>query len=99
MAKNFERIRAIVRKIPRGKVSTYGDVARMAGLRDARQVGWAVWGNQDTSVPCHRVVKKDGTLAKDFSLGGWKEQKARLWPEGVTFVSEMVVDLGKHLWK
>ncbi|KKT74437.1 MAG: methylated-DNA-protein-cysteine methyltransferase [Microgenomates group bacterium GW2011_GWA2_44_7] len=94
----FVKIRATVRKIPRGKVSTYGEIARMAGISDARKVGWALWGNQDPTLPCHRVVMKDGTIPKDYSLGGWQEQKARLVPEGVTFIKEAQADMKKHRW-
>jgi O-6-methylguanine DNA methyltransferase len=94
----FEKIRRIVKKIPHGQVATYGQVAMLAGIRDARQVGWAMWGNQDPTIPCHRVIKKDGSVAKDYSLGGWKEQKYRLELEGVEFINEMQVNLKKHLW-
>jgi methylated-DNA-protein-cysteine methyltransferase-like protein len=61
-------------------------------------VGWAVYGNQDKDVPCHRIVNKEGYLAKKFSLGGWREQKARLEPDGVVFSEEDRVDLEKCLW-
>ena len=94
----FEKIRSVVRQIPLGKVSTYGQVAKLAGLKDAREVGWAMWGNQDKTVPCHRVVARDGSLAKDYSLGGWKEQKLRLLPEGVIFSEEKMVDLDQCMW-
>lgn len=94
----FKIIRKIVSEIPEGKVSTYGQIARVAGTKDARKVGWAIHNNQDPKVPCHRVVKKDGSVAENFSLGGWEEQKNRLVKEGVRFVSEKQVDLKKHLW-
>lgn len=94
----FTKIRSLVARIPKGKVSTYGTIANLAGIKDSRQVGWAIYNNQDKKVPCHRVVNKDGFLAKDFSLGGWQEQKRRLVPEGVTFVEEMRVDMMKHFW-
>ncbi len=94
MKKNtFEKIRKIVSQIPEGRVATYGDVAKLSGLQDARIVGWAIYGNEDPHVPCHRVVNKEGYLAKKFSLGGWREQKKRLEPEGVIFVEEDRVDL------
>ncbi len=64
----FKRIREIVKKIPQGKVMTYGDVARIAGTRDSRLVGWALRGNQDFAIPCHRVVQSYGTLAPRYSL-------------------------------
>ena len=94
----FTKLRSLVSQIPKGKVSTYGSIAKMAGIKDARQVGWAIYNNQDKNVPCHRVVNKEGLLAKDFSLGGWQEQKRRLEPEGVTFLEELKVDMKKHFW-
>lgn len=94
----FTKIRSLVSQIPEGKVSTYGTIALLAGIKDARQVGWAIYGNQDPNVPCHRVVNKQGFLAKDFSLGGWEEQKRRLLPEGITFVQDNQVDMNKHFW-
>lgn len=95
----FEKIRKIVSKIPKGKVLTYGDVAKIVGTKDSRLVGFALRGNQDPNIPCHRVIRKDGTLADGYSLGGWKEQKARLKPEGITFLKERQVDLAKHRWE
>jgi methylated-DNA-protein-cysteine methyltransferase-like protein len=95
----FERIREVVKKIPRGKVVTYGKVAEFLNLRDIRMIGWALYGNRDSKIPCHRVVKKDGFLAKNYSLGGWKEQKRRLEKEGIEFIKENQVNLKKHLLK
>ena len=95
----FTKIRTAVAKIPKGKVTTYGDIARFVGSKDARKVGWAVYGNQDTNVPCHRVVAKDGSLAEKFSLGGWQEQKQRLENDGIEFSEERKVDLEKYLFK
>lgn len=94
--KVFEGIRKIVAEIPKGKVATYGQVARLAGIQDARVVGWAIWGNQDPRIPCHRVVKKGGFLAEGYSLGSWQEQKRRLEKEGITFIKPNQVDLEKH---
>ena len=54
----------VVRRIPAGSVSTYGQVARLAGMpRSARLVGYAMASCQDPTVPCHRVVREDGTLS------------------------------------
>lgn len=94
----FSQIRNIAKKIPQGKVATYGQIARLVGISDSRKVGWALWGNQEPQIPCHRVIKKDGFLAKDYSLGGWEEQKARLQKEGITFKAENQVDLEKYQW-
>jgi len=94
----FEDIRNVVKKIPKGKVSTYGDVAAMVGTTDARKAGWALHGNQDKTIPCHRVVKKDGTLAKNFSLGGWDEQQKLLEADGVVFTTDHQVDMETYRW-
>ena len=94
----FERIRRLVSLIPKGKVCTYGRIAKMAGIKDARKVGWALWGNQNPQIPCHRVVMADGSVAKDYSLGGGRVQKELLEKEGVIFVNSTQVDFPKCLW-
>lgn len=93
----FLKIRKIVSKIPRGKVVTYEDVVKALGVKDARIVGWALMENRDPKIPCHRVVKKDGFLAKNYSLEAWKEQKRRLKAEEVHFISKTQVNLKKAL--
>ena len=95
----FFDIRQVVKRIPKGKVTSYGAIARFLGTRDNRLVGWAVYGNQDPTIPCHRVIQKNGSLSKRYSLGGFPEQKRRLLREGVTFVGENKVDLEKHFWE
>ena len=73
---SFQRIYDVVRQIPRGKVATYGQVARLAGNpRWARVVGFALHVNNDPEhVPCYRVVTKDGAVSKAFAFGGENEQ-------------------------
>lgn len=93
----FQRVYQVVRGIPKGKVDTYGQIAKVLGTRDARKVGWALHGNKDAEVPCHRVVNKEGKLAENFGFGGWQEQKKRLEEEGVE-VKGRRVELGKYLW-
>ncbi len=95
----FIQIRKQVAKIPLGMVTTYGEIARSINLRDSRKVGWAIYGNLDTNIPCHRVVNRDGLVAEKFSLGGWKEHKLRLINEGIEFINEKQVNLDKHLFK
>lgn len=95
----FEQIRDVVKQIPKGKVATYGLIAQKVGSKDARKVGWAIYNNQDPTIPCHRVVKKNGDLAENFSLGGLMEQKLRLEKDGIVFSTEKKVDLEKYLWK
>ena len=88
-------LRAAVRKIPKGKVSTYGGVARAAGFPGAaRQVAWALHG-AGNALPWHRVVGAGGRIL----LGGDSgfEQKVRLQSEGVTFQGERVrMSLHEH---
>ena len=93
----FERVYKLVRKIPKGKVTTYGEIARIVGTKDSRKVGFALHANQDPKTPCHRVVNKEGGLAPNFAFDGEKEQRRRLMKEGVGFIEERV-DLKKHLW-
>lgn len=95
----FKQIKSIVKQIPKGKVTTYGAIAKALEIKDARVIGWAIYGNTDPSIPCHRVVFKNGLLAKKYSLGGWQEQKKRLLKEGIRFTEKFQVDLKKHLWK
>lgn len=95
----FDQVYALVRQIPAGSVTTYGDLARALGTRDARRVGHALHANPDGALtPCHRVVAKDGRLAPHYAFGGSLEQYAKLVGEGVTFRDRDHVDLTRHLW-
>ena len=73
---NFvERVLAVVRKIKRGTTRTYGEVARLAGSPGAaRAVGTIMANNFDTTIPCHRVVRADGTVG-GYNRGGVPEKK------------------------
>ena len=95
----FEDVYSVVRKIPRGNIATYGQIAEILGTKDARKIGWALHGNTDPTIPCHRVVNRDGMVATNYAFEGWEEQKRRLVEEGVTFKDEKHVDLQKHLWQ
>jgi methylated-DNA-protein-cysteine methyltransferase related protein len=78
----FQRIRAAIMKIPRGKVATYGQVARAAGFPGAaRQVVWALQGSH--GLPWHRVIGSGGRILLPGHAG--QEQRLRLELEGVTF--------------
>jgi O-6-methylguanine DNA methyltransferase len=95
----FNKITDIVKKIPPGEVATYGQIARMAGTKDARKAGWALSGNKDPKIPCHRIIRSDGEISTNYSKGNWLEQKRSLEFENVTFVSKTKVNLKKHLWQ
>ena len=90
----FERIRKTIRQIPRGKVATYGQVARAAGHPGAaRQVVWAL--HTSRSLPWHRVVGAGGRILLEGESGF--EQRLRLENEGVAFAGSRVrMDL--HQW-
>lgn len=96
----FDRIYNVVTMIPKGKVATYGMVATLAGNpRWARVVGYALHNNPDPSIiPCHRVVNREGKVAKAFVFGGENEQIKRLENEGVEVI-DGTVDLEKYLWE
>ena len=69
-----DKVIAIVKRIPKGKTLTYGQVAKLAGHPGAaRAVGTIMANNQDKTVPCHRVVKADGTVGGYNGLRGEKE--------------------------
>lgn len=93
----FEKIYEQVKKIPKGKVATYGQIALMAGNpRWSQIVGYALHANPEPGIiPCHRVVNKEGKLAKSFAFGGENVQKEMLISEGVIFLDKDTVDLEK----
>ena len=96
----FQDFYNIVRQIPRGRVMTYGTVAALAGYpRAARRVGWALHQNPDPkTIPCHRVVFRDGSLSPAFAFGGANRQRELLESEGVTFIGSCI-DMDKHSLK
>ena len=89
-----------VKKIPAGKVATYGQIALMAGNPHWSQiVGYALHANPEPGIiPCHRVVNKEGKLAKSFAFGGDNIQREILKNEGVIFLDDNTVDLEKCLY-
>ncbi len=77
-----DRVRDVVRKIPKGKTMTYGQVALVAGHKGAaRAVGLIMKNNYDDTVPCHRVVRADGRIG-DYNRGGEARKRKLLEEEG-----------------
>jgi methylated-DNA-protein-cysteine methyltransferase related protein len=95
-----ERIYGAVRRIPRGRVATYGDVARLAGLAGrARQVGYALHALPvGTRVPWHRVVNARGTISRRRLPGAELTQQMLLAREGVRLDQRGRLDLARFRW-
>lgn len=100
MKNSFELIYDVVKRIPPGKVATYGQVARMAGNpRWARVVGYALHSNPMPGViPCHRVVNRFGEVSCAFAFGGENRQIELLQAEGVCFEAGRV-NLSLFQWR
>ena len=96
----FNKIYDVVKQIPKGRVASYGTVAAMAGNpRWSRVVGYALHVNPEpVTIPCHRVVTKNGEVSKAFAFGGENMQRILLSEEGITFLSDGRVDMKKHAW-
>ena len=97
----FEKIYEVVKSIPKGKVASYGTVALLAGNpRWSRVVGYALHVNpQPGTIPCHRVVTKNGELSKAFAFGGENMQHTLLTEEGVEFLPDGRVDMKRCHWR
>ncbi len=88
---NKQRVYNIVSKIPKGKVTTYGAIAKKLKI-SPRLVGRILHVNKDPkNIPCHRVVFADGSLSKSYAFGGMKFQRKRLEKERVKFIKNKVV--------
>lgn len=98
---SYDLIYDVVKKIPYGKVATYGQVALLAGNPHwARVVGYALHVNPDPkNIPCYRVVNKFGRVSDAFAFGGKNQQIELLRIEGVNVDDEGIVDLKNHLWQ
>jgi methylated-DNA-protein-cysteine methyltransferase-like protein len=92
-------IYSVVRKIPKGKVATYGEVAELSGFfGQARLVGYALHNlPRNTRVPWHRVINSEGKISLSDLDGMYNLQKSLLRKEGVVFVKERV-DFSKYGW-
>jgi methylated-DNA-protein-cysteine methyltransferase related protein len=97
---SYSRIYAVVRRIPRGRVATYGQVAELAGLSGhARQVGYALHAlPTNTAVPWHRVLNARGALSLRRQPGAELTQRLLLEREGVWFDARGRVNLAKVRW-
>lgn len=98
---SYQRIYRVVRRIPRGRVATYGQVAELAGLRGhARQVGYALHRlPEGTAAPWHRVVNARGRVSPRSFSGSEGLQQVLLEEEGVVFRTDGSFDLRRYRWR
>ena len=97
---SYQRIYAVVRRIPEGRVATYGQVASLAGLAGhARQVGYALHALPDgTAIPWHRVVNANGGISLRSMPGGELVQRGLLEREGIPLDPRGRVPLARVRW-
>jgi methylated-DNA-protein-cysteine methyltransferase-like protein len=97
----WARVYAVVRRIPRGRVATYGQVARLAGLgQNARQVGYALHVlRAHSAVPWHRVVNARGEISLSPLSGADVTQRLKLEREGIKFSLRGRIDLKAFGWE
>ena len=102
MSKNdfFQRVYKVVRTIPIGRVTTYGLIAKKLGsASSARTVGWALNAcHNDSSIPAHRVVNRNGLLSGKHHFKGFDLMKQLLENEGIEVNDDKVVDFNIKLW-
>ncbi len=93
-----KRVYNLVSRIPKGQVTTYGQLAALAGSPRASRIVGAAMYRAPAGLPCHRVLYGDGRLCCDRAFGGKEIQRAMLEKEGIDFLPDGRVNLKKHLW-
>jgi methylated-DNA-protein-cysteine methyltransferase related protein len=104
IAKNddfFQRVYAVARQIPYGKVTSYGAIAKALGAaRSARMVGWAMNSSHTMDdVPAHRVVNRKGLLTGKHHFDGTNLMQQLLESEGVQVVDSQILNFENHFWE
>jgi methylated-DNA-protein-cysteine methyltransferase related protein len=96
----FEQVYAVVRQIPRGRVTSYGAIAAALGTRkSARMVGWAMNNAHALAgIPAHRVVNRQGLLTGKMHFDSPDTMQQRLEAEGITVQNDQVQDFEKRFW-
>jgi methylated-DNA-protein-cysteine methyltransferase-like protein len=98
-AGTYERIYAVVRRIPPGRVATYGQIAAIEGRATARMVGYAMAAlRAGSDVPWQRVINARGEVSARRGAGGDRRQRQRLEAEGVLFDARGRVDIDRAGW-
>lgn len=97
---NYARIFRIVKRIPKGRIATYGQIAQLAGLAGhARQVGYALAALEDDTVPWQRVINAKGEISPRTWGNNHVKQRELLEVEGVAFNANGRVSLAKYQWR
>ena len=96
----FERVYAVARQIPYGKVTSYGAIAKvLSAARSARMVGWAMNASHNLEdVPAHRVVNRIGLLTGKHHFDGTNLMQQLLESEGIKVIDNQIIDFEKHFW-
>jgi methylated-DNA-protein-cysteine methyltransferase related protein len=96
----FERVYAVAKKIPYGKVTSYGAIARALGTgRSARMVGWAMNASHNLEdVPAHRVVNRKGLLTGKHHFDGTNLMQQLLESEGIVVIESQIQNLESVFW-
>ncbi len=97
----FEKVYEVVKRIPVGKVTSYGAIARYLGTAgSARMVGWAMnhSHSSDACIPAHRVVNRNGVLTGKHHFGSPAMMQQLLENEGIKVVDDRIVDFSLHFW-
>lgn len=99
MKSTFAKIYDLTSKIPKGKVATYGEIAKILSV-SSRVVGFALHANKNPDkIPCHRVVDRNGKIAQNYAFGGGLKQKEKLEGEKIEFIDRTHVSLKNHIFK
>ena len=96
-----ERVYRIARRIPPGSVATYGQLAALAGKPRAARIVGGVMSRcpEGSGVPCHRVIRSDGSLCGEYVFGISGLQRQLLLSEGVVFLPDGRVSMAECLWR
>jgi methylated-DNA-protein-cysteine methyltransferase-like protein len=97
----YEKVYAVARLIPAGKVTSYGAIAAFLGsAQSSRMVGWAMNNAhvQEIYVPAHRVVNRNGLLTGKHHFGTPTAMQEFLEAEGIRVVDDQICDFEKHFW-
>ncbi|MCG9971596.1 MGMT family protein [Christiangramia crocea] len=96
----FERVYGVCRLIPKGRVTSYGAIAKYLGsARSSRMVGWAMNSSKSMEdIPAHRVVNRNGVLTGKSHFGGTDAMQQLLEEEGVPVKNLQVQDFEKFFW-